>query len=121
MIKYSMTLDDRFAGVEFDEGMNSKELVLVQKMLNEAIEIRREDLKKIEAQTLTLEDSFENMFPPLSYRTVNCLLRAGHKTIGDVLGCKLSEISNIRNLGRKSYEEIEERFKKYGSFKEEDQ
>ena len=41
-----------------------------------------------------------------SVRTFNCLSRKGIKTVGDLEKLSLTEILNIRNLGRKSFNEI---------------
>lgn len=42
----------------------------------------------------------------LSVRTYNCLKRAGYKTLGDLENEKYSKIIRIRNLGRKSFDEL---------------
>lgn len=42
----------------------------------------------------------------LSIRSINCLLRAGKYTYGDVAKMSLRELMQVRNLGRKSLEEI---------------
>ena len=41
-----------------------------------------------------------------SVRTYNCLLRAGIKTLGDIQNRTIVDLMNIRNLGRKSLEEV---------------
>lgn len=119
-MQYKIDLDGKIASIDFDEGLNSKDLTLVQDMLIKAIENRKEELKKIESFTIGVNDKFEKMYPPLSIRTTNCLLRAGYETIGDVLKCSKTELMNIRNIGRKGVDEVIERFSKYGDFKEEE-
>ena len=49
-----------------------------------------------------------------SVRTYNCLRRAGINTLGEIISKPSSEIAKIRNLGRKSYEEIVMTLEKYG-------
>lgn len=49
-----------------------------------------------------------------SVRTYNCLLRAGIKTLGDIRNRTIVDLMNIRNLGRKSLEEILATANSYG-------
>jgi hypothetical protein len=42
----------------------------------------------------------------LSVRSYNCLARAGILTIGDIIGTSETDLSKVRNLGRKSYDEV---------------
>lgn len=115
---YAMRLGDCSTSIEFSDEMNSQDLELVKEMLCRAIENRQNELKKVEANTLTLEDSIRSLYPPLSGRTQNCLLRDGKKTIGDVLKLTKTDLLSVRNLGKKGAEEVIERFSKYGNFKE---
>lgn len=50
----------------------------------------------------------------LSVRSYNCLKHAGLKTVGDLAGKTYEEMCKVRNLGRKSLEEIEAKVKPYG-------
>lgn len=50
----------------------------------------------------------------LSVRSYNCLLRAGFKTVGDLVGVQLEEFMRVRNLGRRSLEEILDRLSAFG-------
>ena len=50
----------------------------------------------------------------LSIRSENCLLRGGIQTIGDLLQKSRDDLLKIRNLGRKSLREIEERLASFG-------
>lgn len=50
----------------------------------------------------------------LSARTINCLRWAEIFTLGDLTKRKVSDILKIRNLGRKSFKEIENLFERYG-------
>lgn len=116
-MKYAIELGDKVASVILDEGMTRKDLDLVKEMLIKAITNRQEDLIKIESKNLTREDSIKYLYPPLSLRTQNVLLRAGFNTIGDVLDSTPTELERVRNMGKKSLEEVKERFAKYGNFK----
>ena len=42
-----------------------------------------------------------------SVRTYNCLKRAGIDTIGDLVKRSVNDLCHVRNMGRKSLEEIE--------------
>ncbi len=56
-----------------------------------------------------------------SVRSYNCLKRAGIDTLGDLTQLTLSELIRIRNLGKKSYEEIVEKVHDMNqAFKEEE-
>lgn len=50
----------------------------------------------------------------LSVRSENCLLRAGIKTVGDLVQRTPEELLKIRNLGRKSLSEIQDKLSKLG-------
>ena len=50
----------------------------------------------------------------LSIRSENCLLRGGIQVIGDLVHKSRDDLLKIRNLGRKSLNEIEERLKTFG-------
>ena len=50
----------------------------------------------------------------LSVRSYNCLWRSGIHTINDLLGVTVEELSKVRNLGYKSYNEIVSVLEKYG-------
>jgi DNA-directed RNA polymerase subunit alpha len=45
----------------------------------------------------------------LSVRTYACLKRAGIDTVGQVKKLSYAQITKIRNIGRKSVEELEEK------------
>ena len=42
----------------------------------------------------------------LSVRSFNCLKRAGINTVGDLINKSEDEMMKVRNLGRKSLEEV---------------
>jgi DNA-directed RNA polymerase sigma subunit (sigma70/sigma32) len=50
----------------------------------------------------------------LSVRSYNCLKRAGYKCLNDFCDKTLTDIKKIRNIGRKSYEEIIEKLTEVG-------
>lgn len=50
----------------------------------------------------------------LSTRAYNCCLRAGIKTLGDLCGKTYAEMTKVRNLGKRSLAEIEDRMKENG-------
>lgn len=50
----------------------------------------------------------------LSVRTVNCISRAGIHTVSDIFKRSKTEIAKIRNLGRKSYDELIDRLEELG-------
>jgi len=49
-----------------------------------------------------------------STRTYNCLYRAGKNTLGDIVEMTERELMNVRNLGRKSADEVKQVLKEYG-------
>lgn len=118
-MRYSMTIGDKIAEIQCSDFMTIEQLELVKEMLSKAIDTKIAELRKAEENRLPLTASIRDMYPELSTRTLNVLLRAGKNTIADVLNSTPTEVVNIRNMGRKSFEEIQERFSKYGKFREE--
>ena len=49
-----------------------------------------------------------------SVRTFNCLKRAGLDSLQDVANLTAEELTRVRNLGKKGYNEVVEELKKYG-------
>ena len=49
-----------------------------------------------------------------SIRSINCLLRGGVKTVGDLISKSRDELLKIRHLGKKSLDEIDEKLEEYG-------
>lgn len=76
--------------------------------------------EKVEDPRLkTLQTSIEDL--DLSVRAYNCLKRASLLTVQDIISKKESEMSKIRNLGKKSLKEVIEKIKDMGlKFKDED-
>ena len=60
--------------------------------------------KKVDTNTKTLETSIEEI--EFSVRAYNCLKRAGIHTVQDLISKKESEVTKIRNLGKKSLKEV---------------
>lgn len=56
----------------------------------------------------------------LTVRTCNCLSRAGYTTLGEVAAADPETIKNVRNLGAKSYSEIQGILRGYGLWEKPD-
>ena len=119
-MKYEITLGEKYAQVMFSDDLNKEDIDLVKNMLNQALDNRKIELKKLSVNNLSLSDDIRDLYPPLSQRTLNILLRANYKTIGDVLDSTFDELMSVRNMGKKSLEEIKERFSRFGTFKEQE-
>ena len=66
-----------------------------------------------------LEMSIEEL--DLSVRSYNCLKRAGINTVQELTDKSMADMMEVRNLGRKSLEEIENKIDALGlSFRKED-
>lgn len=86
----------------FDTENNTKELLVKIKTLEDKLcEYEQNAGRIIDRQLLEPINTLE-----LSVRSYNCLARAGVKTIGDLVMKTPEELVNVRNLGRRSYEEI---------------
>ena len=73
--------------------------------------------KKVDNMTKTLETPIEEV--EFSVRAYNCLKRAGIHTVQDLVNKKESEVTKIRNLGKKSLKEVLDKVAELGlSFKE---
>lgn len=59
-----------------------------------------------------LEMPIEEM--ELSVRSFNCLKRAGINTVGDLTMQTVEEMMKVRNLGKKSLEEVEKKLAELG-------
>ncbi len=75
--------------------------------------------KEEDSQTKVLEMTIEEM--DLSVRSSNCLKRANINTIDELIKRTESDLSKVKNLGKRSLEEVIEKLKGYGlALKEED-
>ena len=73
--------------------------------------------KKIDNKTKTLETPIEEV--EFSVRAYNCLKRAGIHTVQDLVNKSESEVTKIRNLGKKSLKEVLDKVDELGlTFKE---
>lgn len=68
--------------------------------------------KKVDTITKTLETPIEEI--EFSVRAYNCLKRAGIHTVQDLISKKESEVTKIRNLGKKSLKEVLDKVKELG-------
>jgi DNA-directed RNA polymerase alpha subunit len=66
----------------------------------------RDIVKKLEGKSMNDESGIEEI-ENLSVRTYACLKRAGIDTVGQVRKLSLAQVTTIRNIGRKSVEELE--------------
>ena len=64
------------------------------------IMVKKEDTKKDGLLEMTIEEL------DLSVRSFNCLKRAGINTVGDLINKTEEDMMKVRNLGRKSLEEV---------------
>ena len=64
------------------------------------------------SQEKKLETTIEEL--ELSVRSFNCLKRAGINTVADLISRSEDEMMKVRNLGRKSFEEVKEKLQSLG-------
>ncbi|MBQ8911597.1 MAG: DNA-directed RNA polymerase subunit alpha [Clostridia bacterium] len=69
---------------------------------------KKEDTGKVEVLERTIEEL------DLSVRAFNCLKRAGVNTVGDLIGKSPEEMMKVRNLGKKSLEEVMSKLESLG-------
>ena len=68
--------------------------------------------KKVDTITKTLETPIEEI--EFSVRAYNCLKRAGIHTMQDLIDKRETEVTRIRNLGKKSLKEVIEKVNEMG-------
>jgi DNA-directed RNA polymerase subunit alpha len=68
--------------------------------------------RAVEERDRLLEMSIDEL--DLSVRSYNCLKRAGINTIGELVSKTADDMMKVRNLGRKSLEEVEEKLAQFG-------
>ncbi len=75
-------------------------VTLSQETMNAEIMVEKDDKGKEKALEMTIEEL------DLSVRSFNCLKRAGINTVEDLISKSEDEMMKVRNLGRKSLEEV---------------
>ena len=73
---------------------------LSQEAMDAEIMVEKDDKGKEKALEMTIEEL------DLSVRSFNCLKRAGINTVEDLVNKSEDEMMKVRNLGRKSLEEV---------------
>ena len=74
----------------------------------EEIMVEKEDKGKEKVLEMTIEEL------DLSVRLFNCLKRAGINTVNDLIEKSEEEMMKVRNLGKKSFDEVKEKLKSLG-------
>jgi len=88
---------------------------LTDKVRDTEIMIEKDDDKKEKVLEMTIEEL------ELSVRSYNCLKRAGINTVQELCSKTEEEMMKVRNLGRKSLEEVQEKLEELGlSLRKED-
>ncbi len=70
--------------------------------------VEKDDTEREEVLEKTIEDL------ELSVRSFNCLKRAGINTVGDLIGKSEEEMLKVRNLGKKSFDEVRAKLQSLG-------
>ena len=70
--------------------------------------VEKDDKGKEKILEMTIEDL------DLSVRSFNCLKRAGINTVDDLINKSEEEMMKVRNLGKKSFDEVKEKLKTLG-------
>ena len=81
---------------------------LTQEAMTAEIMIEKDDKGKEKALEMTIEEL------DLSVRSFNCLKRAGINTVEDLISKSEEEMMKVRNLGRKSLEEVIQKLESLG-------
>lgn len=83
--------------------------------LHEEVEEVQDEVDMSKQLSINIEDM------DLSLRSFNCLKRAGINTVGDLVERTASQMSKIKNFGKKSLSEVEQKLKEYKlSFKQDE-
>ncbi|NMD43491.1 MAG: DNA-directed RNA polymerase subunit alpha, partial [Firmicutes bacterium] len=83
----------------------SKRIAIFIDLTDEIDEDDLEEEKEEEDLEKKLEMTIEDL--DLSVRSYNCLKRAGINTVGELIARTEEELMKVRNLGKKSFEEVE--------------
>ena len=81
---------------------------LTDEARNAEIMVEKEESKKEKVLEMTIEEL------DLSVRSYNCLKRAGINTVEDLINKTEEDMMKVRNLGRKSLEEVINKLKAFG-------
>ena len=81
---------------------------LTEHVNNVEVMVEKEDDKKEKILEITIEEL------DLSVRSYNCLKRAGINTVEELIMRDEEEMMKVRNLGRKSLEEVEQKLEALG-------
>ena len=81
---------------------------LVDSMAQMETLVSREEDKQTKVLEMTIEDM------DLSVRSYNCLKRAGISTVEDLTKKSESDLAKVKNLGKRSLEEVQEKLQSYG-------
>lgn len=117
-MKYAMQIGEKSAEIICSDNMTIEELQVVKEMLQKLVDTTIIKKKEQEQNKLPTTADIDRLYPELSVRARNVLKRSGCNTIGDVLSCTLTDLKNMRNMGKNSFEEIQKRFSVYGDFRE---
>lgn len=116
---YAIQIGEKKAEINCADNMSIEELEVVKSTLNKLVDTTIDKRKRQMQNKLPLTADINSLYPELSVRAMNVLKRSGCDTIGDVLNCTLTDLKNMRNMGKNSFEEIQKRFRVYGNFREE--
>ena len=83
-------------------------VTLSEEAMDTEIMVEKDDKGKEKALEMTIEEL------DLSVRSFNCLKRAGINTVEDLVSKTEEEMMKVRNLGRKSLEEVIEKLHSLG-------
>ena len=116
---YKLTLEVWTDGsIKPDEAVSQAARILSQRIAI-FIDLSKEEEKadtveqKVdEDREAKLEMAIEDL--DLSVRSYNCLKRAGINTVGELVRKTEEEMMKVRNLGKKSFEEVEQKLKELG-------
>lgn len=116
---YAIQIGEKKAEINCSDDMSIEELEVVKDTLNKLVDTTIVKKKTQMQNKLPITADIDRLYPELSVRARNVLKRSGCQTIGDVLNCTLTDLKNMRNMGKNSLEEIQKRFSVYGNFREE--
>lgn len=71
-----------------------------------------QSIEKMANAAVWMQTELEDL--DLSVRTYNCLKRANKNTLRDLVEMRPGDLQKVRNLGRKSFEEVVNTLKRYG-------